>query len=832
VKIPSIGRLTAVLALVSVSVLALSGSSQGSALQTEPRVPRRVLIVAIPRLTWQQVADQRPPNIARLMAQSAVGDLSLRTIGPRTSLGEGYVTIGAGNRAGVRDSDAGRMLERTEGYENGTAAQSFARRTGWDPVGRLLQLSIPTINAMNDRYLYGAEPGALGDALAGAHHTAAVIGNGDVELTSASQVAFDPSSPTDEPSDGPNNSDAQLGVPQVTASIEPVAGENRPAGLALMNGRGEVPAGSVSHKLLERVPTAPFGVAMSTAEVRTEFDKIWKRDTVALVELSDLERADLYRGRASSSQSRVLSQKALARVDRQVGVLLERTNANDLVILVSPAAPRSAETLTPIAVRGRAFRSGTLSSGTTRRGGYVTLPDIAPTVLEQLRIPKPESMTGSAMQANNNGNVSPGRYLHFLNLNKATTFRDRVVTSITITFVILQVVLSLLALAALVWGASGVRRVAATVGLIIMCTPVVTFAMGMTSTYRIGFFPYLLAIYVGAALVAFASTRIGRLVDARRRPVLTAVIPVAATYVLLAVDITSGGRLQLNTIFGYSPQVAGRFAGFGNPAYSLLAMGTVVMSCALWALFDGDRPGSRRRRLVAAVIALFTLTIVLDGHPSFGSDVGGVLSIIPTAFVVLWLLLGRRIRVRLVLIAGAVTLAVIAGFAAIDLARPEDKQTHLGRLVRTTFGHDGGGGLSTVLERKINSNLTVLTNSIWTLTIPLALAVLVCLAWSRPKVLKAHLPDTTANRATLWGGICMCVLGMAVNDSGIAIPAVMFMVLLPYVLYQALSPTDPTQVEPPAPGVSPPPVGGDGTDPADPVPDDENAPHPDLVSAS
>ena len=79
---------------------------------------------------------------------------------------------------------------------------------------------------------------------------------------------------------------------------------------------------------------------------------------------------------------------------------------------------------------------------------------------------------------------------------------------------------------------------------------------------------------------------------------------------------------------------AGRFAGFGNPAYSLLSMGTGISSCALWILFDGDRPGPQRKVLVAAVIGLFGVAVVRDGHPSLGSDVGGVLSIIPTAFFI------------------------------------------------------------------------------------------------------------------------------------------------------------------------------------------------------
>ena len=54
---------------------------------------------------------------------------------------------------------------------------------------------------------------------------------------------------------------------------------------------------------------------------------------------------------------------------------------------------------------------------------------------------------------------------------------------------------------------------------------------------------------------------------------------------------------------------------------------------------------------------------------------------VPAYAVTATLLLGRRFRLRLVVVYGAATLVVLALFAAIDLSRPVDKRTHLGRLV-------------------------------------------------------------------------------------------------------------------------------------------------------
>jgi hypothetical protein len=41
-------------------------------------------------------------------------------------------------------------------------------------------------------------------------------------------------------------------------------------------------------------------------------------------------------------------------------------------------------------------------------------------------------------------------------------------------------------------------------------------------------------------------------------------------------------------------------------------------------------------------------------------------------------------------------------------------------------------------------------------------------------------------RACLWGALVVAVLGFALNDSGIAVPAMMSTVLLPYLAYMIL----------------------------------------------
>ena len=786
--------LAALATLLAILVLVLLGAPVPAGAQ-DGGGPDRVLIVSIPRLTWQQVADEEPPALTDFLAESAVGNLSLRTIGPRTNLGEAYATIGAGNRAGARDGDAGRLLAPDDRIESGTAADAFTRRTGHDPGdAALLQMSIADIQGQNDRYGYAAEPGALGTALEGEEVPVALVGNADLQV-GGRRVVFDPSAPTAEAEDGA--SEEGIGLPPsspIVGTVEPVEGENRPAGLAVMTEEGTVATGDASRDLLTDDPGAPFGTTLDAGSVLDALDAHWADDGLALVELSDLERADAYRSLAVGAQADALARDALARTDALLAEVLARTGPDDLVVVVSPAAPRSGETLTPMAIRGPGFGSGTLVSGTTRRDGYVTLPDLAPTVLDELGIDQPSSMTGALIAASNDGDLSDDRIDGFLTANEATAFRDDLVEPITVLVVALLVVLYGIGVAALVRSSDWLRRGGAALGLWVMGIPVTTFLLGFLPMHEWGGGVYLVAMLGGAALLAVGARIAGRGErDHRRRAVRTTLVPVALTYLVLLVDVVLlDGRLQINTIFGYSPVVAGRFAGFGNPAYALFSMGAVLLACGGWTLFDGERPGPHRRALVAGIVALFAVTVVVDGHPALGSDVGGVLSIIPTAFLVVWLLLGRRLRPRVVVGAVVATVAAVAVFAAVDLARPESERSHLGRLVEGSG--DGGSGLLTTVERKITANLTILTTSIWTLTIPLALVLLVLLTMRRPRLLDDRLPDDATTRATLWGGICMCVLGMAVNDSGIAVPAVMFTLFLPFVMHQVL--TDPIEGTP------------------------------------
>ena len=167
-------------------------------------------------------------------------------------------------------------------------------------------------------------------------------------------------------------------------------------------------------------------------------------------------------------------------------------------------------------------------------------------------------------------------------------------------------------------------------------------------------------------------------------------------------------------MLGYSPHTAARFTGFGNTAFAVLAACTVVVA----ALHVHYAPRPAEARWTAA--GIFGVVLVADIWPTLGADVGGVLTMVPVFGLTMLALSGRRLSWRWVAVAAAATVAVLAVVITVDLLRPEDARTHLGRFV-TGVGDDDGTFIDTI-QRKWSTNVRLFGRTIWTWMVPIAAA--------------------------------------------------------------------------------------------------------------
>jgi hypothetical protein len=741
-------RVRRTLYLVLLSAL-MAGAFPGAAAGQE-RKPRKVVIVSIPSVTWDDVAAGDAPNLRRLADRWSMADLSLRTVGPRTDQASALITIGAGNRARAH---GGRPS--TEGDAD-TAPNAVPQ-----PGGGATVRGMPYILKDNADLGYRAVPGVLGERLKEMGLRTGVAGNSD--------GGFIWTTFTERRGTG----------------IE----RRRFGALAVADRQGGVDVAEVGDFLWTEDPQTLNGYRSNRQALLDAAARVIASTDVSVVELTDTYRES----RIAHSWLRELElpegrlpelREAVRRDDEMLGEVLKMVDLEqDTVIVLATEGPGPAkpEVLTVAVMAGvGAEQHGWLTSATTLRDGLVSVADIGPGILRLLGEDPPQSMTGQAFHAR--PGPEEGRLDKLLLVASAASFHGDWVGRFFLIFVGLQVLLYSVAwfrlqrdpLASLPW----IRRL--TLGF--MAAPAATLIMAALNPHRWGQAgPMLVVLAVSTILTAFAL-----LGPWRRNPSGPAAFICAVNLALILGDLFSGARLQLSSLIGYSPIVAGRFYGLGNLSFAILATSAMLLAGQVGVRYG--RWGLRAAALLAVV------TIVADGGSAFGADFGGVLALIPAFGVLLILLSGRRVSIgRLAALGGLAALAVLL-LGVLDTLRPADSQTHIGRFVARLL-RDGPDAVLDVIIRKINANWSLLTSSALTLSVPVAL-IFLGLMMRRPYGrLRTGLETIPGLKIGLIGAIVANLLGFALNDSGIAIPAMGLAIMAPYCLATVLG--MPGEPEPP-----------------------------------
>jgi hypothetical protein len=534
-----------------------------------------------------------------------------------------------------------------------------------------------------------------------------------------------------------------------------------------MDRTGQVPSGRVDPGLLAPDPAAPFGVRLDESSVLDSFASAWTGRAVVLVEASDLVRTARYEPYTTDNEHRRQLAAALRRTDRLFAALLEQVDLDrDVVMVVGPAHAPDGVTLTPLAVRGPGFVPGLLDSPTTRRAGFVQIQDVAPTVLAALGVDAPTSMEGRPAQVAETGGSTADRLELIRDEDAAAQFRDARIGEV---YGLLAGAVAVILAAGLVacWSPRARRWRGAAVFLALWGLGLISaaFLVRLAPLHEAGVGAFYAALLGVGAAVGGACALIGR-----RRPLDGLLAGLLLIVVVLSLDALRGAPLVLNSVLGYSPTVAGRFAGFGNPAYAAFSAAALAGAALL-----AHRLGGRRGVMAAG--ALLGAAVVIDVAPMWGSDVGGILSMVPAYAVAMVVLTGRRVRLRTLVGAGVAVVAVGVTAALVDFARPAADRTHLGRLVERVRDNGIGEGWS-VVERKLSANLSSLGTNILGLVLLVAVVGAVLL-WRRDRArlgaIFARVPEW---RAACVGFGVLAVLGFALNDSGMTVPGIMLVVFV------------------------------------------------------
>lgn len=723
-------------AVILIAVLSSSILAATPAIASENKSKKRIVVVSVPRLVWKDLEKADVPNINSLVAKGAVANLGVRVLGSPFTPAKNYATVSAGNRSSAADSLSASFVQPDEIYNGQKGKDIFVKQRGPIKVKNPAALGIGFELSLNSsaNKLNGSKIGSFANALQKHDKSLAVYGNTDPCLE-----------------ESPNCFDR---------SIAYVGSDSN----------GVMRNGDISRDLLRTA-----GNERPTLNYEKVVQKVGdslKKNDVTVVECSDLERVDAARERTKKSVSEADFEKALKDCDQLIGSITSMISLDrDQIYVFAPTAPRSLEQTTVFVAAGKGISKGYASSATTRVRGIVTLVDIAPTILDSLNVPIPDEMGKTLIDWEANPVSNQSAKQNLAKMNTQAILREDVVVSQTWAIVVALVISALLSMVALT--RPGIWSLLAKFMLVLTALlPIFTFIVQpamftLNDATRIVF-----AVVVMAAIAAVVFLGIGK-----KWGNIVMLLSIASfNLVVLIVDILFGGKLQFNSTFGNATIVGGRFAGWGNSAFAFVTISAIVFVAMVKELTK-TKSVKVQNRINVWLLVFLVLVMVVDGMPYFGSDVGGVLALTPTIFVVAMMLFEKRISVKALAVATFATVGTISIFALLDLSRPVSQRTHLGRFAESLIHGDAG----LIIERKMTASLRSFQRPALTIIVATSLILIAFLVFSKDKYMHKTIDKYPRVRLIIIPGTVAALLGTLLNDSGLSIPANMLVIALPCV---------------------------------------------------
>jgi hypothetical protein len=257
-----------------------------------------------------------------------------------------------------------------------------------------------------------------------------------------------------------------------------------------------------------------------------------------------------------------------------------------------------------------------------------------------------------------------------------------------------------------------------------------------------------------------------------------------AAYLILPVDGVLGTPLQFGSMFADGPVIGGRFYGFGNSTFATLAVAALVT--AGWVAQKLLNQGQSRIKAALAVLAIGGLAIIVDGKPGWGTDFGGIIALTPAVLLLAWLTWRGSISIKALVGVGVVGVLAVSAVAVLDWLRPADQRSHFGTFVQRLLDGDGGD----VIIRKLQMSLGFFhTPAGWLMLAGVVLAMMATV-WPDKVPFESYRRFYVSRpmvRPTLLALSTCGLVGMLLNDAGVALPAIMTGFALPLLVAHLLA---------------------------------------------
>ncbi|MGQ9779414.1 MAG: baseplate J/gp47 family protein [Bacillota bacterium] len=680
----------------------------------------RLVILAVDRLTLQDLLAVKTPHLRRLMDEGAVGLMTTRAIGG-LSPEKIYLSIGAGEPQTSLPGFGGLAFDAREPYQGLPAEEAHRLQHGKVPLdAEVFHLGLAGLAAANAQTGLSNRMGRLGEALRKSGLCPAVIGNADV-------------------------------------------GEKygREGVLLLMDREGKVALGHVGRDTLRPDPSFPGGRRTDYAVLGRDYDRVAAQADVILVILGDLAR--LY------AESPALTPKmfafhlslALNRLDRFLGHLMASSRRPQTILLFAASPPLArlalGERLVPAAIWGKDFPPGLLYSSTTRRTGLLTPYDLTATIAVCCGL-NPALLTGGrplTVVPGSPAAVLPGFYAELVrNFGQREPF-----------FFFYGSLLLVLALAALgpAFFAPHLRPVAESAATFLFGLAVTPVLLLFFALWPLGsLWRTLLTIIPTAFLCGWLLRKIWP--SLRKRLAFTGLfvaLPVLA-------DVLLGSRLLARSLLGYSPLLGARFYGLGNEYLGVVLGALILAGCALY------HPSSLTSKI--GVATLFALATPIIALPCYGANIGGGITAVLGLGSTYFLLQGKRFGRREALGLFLGTVVLVALLVLYDLAPGRQETSHLGQLL-LRIRVEGPEVLRAIVYSKILVGLRILAYTAWSWVLLALLLLLPLVLAYPPGRLAAHLDREHYLGAAVRGMWVTAFVGLLVNDSGVVVAATVWIYL-------------------------------------------------------
>ena len=729
--------------LVALIVLSQVGSPTAVSAQSESQNSSdfKTLVISVPRTTWEELEKAKTPAIDKLVSRGSIAGLSVRTRSTITSASEAYASLSSGNRAEAPSPEISTFFAPGELWEGSKVKELFQRQRGKIGPSKAAGFSLGFEIAIqsNLKSFYQAKVGSLEEELSKEGHSVSVIGNADFC----------------------NNDEAGC--------------FDRSAAYFGTDTDGVLANGDISRGLLDFSKTDTTEISLNKELVVQKTKLSMEKHSVTLVECSDLQRLEELKKTSIAEIYEKRFTDTLGKCDELVGEIMKGFDfEKDRVIVLSPTSPSGLTQTTLFLAAGKGIPQGFATSASTRHMGSVTLVDIAPSILDSYSIAIPKEMGSTLLDWQASSKSDEDRKADLVETNQGALVREKAIGPATLTLVFLVLFGILLSMVAL--SRSGKWNISARFVLFLTAFfPTITYLMK----------PFYLSLQVPAGLIVacliFASicASISMWIQ-KKWGILYAILAVAVFNLSVhTVDILFGGNLQFNTAFGHSPIIAGRFSGFSNQAFAIISISMAIIVSIVFELTK-SKPQATRRMINFGSLGFMVFVLVIDGAPFFGSDVGGVLALVPTIFVISMLIFERHIGIKTVIASVLATILTLTGFALLDLARPVSKRTHLGRFAESVISGDAG----VTIERKLAASLRTFNSPSWVLILLAFILYCVFIVIKYKEALKAGRDRHVGFRILIISGLVLAFLGMALNDSGVSIPSMMVAIaIVPFSLF-------------------------------------------------